>query len=112
MAEAYEVSFAPHCPLGPIALAACVQVDATAVNFCFQETSLGIHYNDEGGMDLLDYVKNKEVFDVDAEGYIRTPPGPGLGLEIDEAAVRAAAKRGHDWRDREWCLPDGTPTTW
>ena len=112
MAEAYEVSFAPHCPLGPIALAACLQVDATAVNFCFQETSLGIHYNGEGGMDLLDYVANKAAFDVDAEGYVATLAGPGLGVEIDEAAVRAAAVAGHAWADREWTLPDGTPTTW
>eukprot|EP01047_Picozoa_sp_COSAG01_P022641 COSAG01_NODE_1351_length_10617_cov_4.243392_8_plen_54_part_00 len=36
----------------------------------------------------------------------------GLGVEIDEAAVRRAAAAGHSWRDREWCLPDGTPTTW
>ncbi len=28
MAEAYDVALAPHCPLGPIALAACLQVDA------------------------------------------------------------------------------------
>ena len=112
MAEAYEVAFAPHCPLGPIALAACLQVDACAINFCFQETSLGIHYNDEGGMDLLDYVANKDAFDVDAEGYIKTLSSPGLGVVVDEAAVREAAKRGHDWSDREWTLPDGAPTTW
>lgn len=112
LAEAYEVSFAPHCPLGPIALAACLQVDACCVNFCFQETSLGIHYNEEGGMDLLDYVSNKGMFDVDADGYVKLPNGPGLGIEINEAAVRKAAAAGHTWRDREWRLPDGTPTTW
>jgi galactonate dehydratase len=104
MAEAYEVAFAPHCPLGPIALAACLQVDACAVNFVFQETSLGIHYNEEGGMDLLGYVSNKDVFDVDTEGYIATPTLPGLGIIIDEAAVRAASLIGHTWKDREWTL--------
>ncbi len=30
MAEAYDVALAPHCPLGPIALASCIQVDAVA----------------------------------------------------------------------------------
>ena len=30
MAEAYDVAVAPHCPLGPLALAACLQVAATA----------------------------------------------------------------------------------
>ena len=68
--------------------------------------------NDEGGMDLLDYVKNKEMLDVDDEGYIKTPMAPGLGIEVDEAAVRKAAAAGHDWKDREWELDDGTPTTW
>lgn len=27
MAETYNVDIAPHCPLGPIALAACLQID-------------------------------------------------------------------------------------
>ena len=49
---------------------------------------------------------------VDAEGYVATLAGPGLGVDIDEAAVRAAAVAGHAWADREWTLPDGTPTTW
>ncbi len=32
MAEAYDVAVAPHCPLGPLALAACLQLAATAPN--------------------------------------------------------------------------------
>ena len=114
MAEAYDVGLAPHCPLGPIALASCMQVDAVCPNFVFQETSVGIHYNSEGGagFGLLAYVKNKEAFDVDAEGYVGLLRGPGLGIVIDEDKVREAAAVGHTWRDREWALPDGTPTTW
>ena len=80
---------------------------------------MGIHYNSEesqeggaGGADLLDYVLNKEVLAVDSEGYVARLDGPGLGIEIDEDKVREAAERGHQWRDREWFLPDGTPTTW
>ena len=53
MAEAYDVAVAPHCPLGPLALAACLQLAATAPNVAIQEMSLGIHYN-TGGHDLLD----------------------------------------------------------
>lgn len=111
LAEAYDVAMAPHCPLGPIALASCLQVDSSCVNFAFQESSLGIHYNVEGGADLLDYVVNKEAFAV-RDGHIARLDGPGLGVEIDEAKVRAMAKVGHSWQDREWALPDGTPTTW
>ena len=46
------------------------------------------------------------------DGYIAVLPKPGLGIVVDEAAVRKAAAAGHSWKDREWELPDGTPTTW
>ncbi len=46
MAEAYDVALAPHCPLGPIALASCMQVDMCAPNALIQEQSLNIHYNE------------------------------------------------------------------
>ena len=46
----------PHRPLGPIALCACLQVDATCHNAVIQEQSMGIHYN--VGKSVLDYVKN------------------------------------------------------
>ena len=45
MAEAYDVAVAPHCPLGPLALAACLQIAACTPNVAIQEMSLGIHYN-------------------------------------------------------------------
>jgi galactonate dehydratase len=60
MAEAYDVALALHCPLGPIALAACLQLDAVCHNAFIQEQSLGIHYNQEN--DLLDYVCDRRVF--------------------------------------------------
>ncbi len=72
MAEAYDVALAPHCPLGPIALAACLQVDAVSYNAFIQEQSLGIHYNKSN--DILDYISNKEVFQY-ADGYRRDPAG-------------------------------------
>lgn len=60
MAEAYDVAVAPHCPLGPIALAACVQMDTCTPNVFIQEQSLGIHYNQ--GSDLLDYLNDRSVY--------------------------------------------------
>lgn len=111
LAEAYEVAFAPHCPLGPIALASCLQIDACSANFAFQESSIGLYSNAEGSEDLLDYVVNKEVFHIEEDGHLPMPSGPGLGVVIDEDKVRAAAKLGHDWKDRAWELSDGTPTT-
>lgn len=109
MAEAFDVAAAPHCPLGPIALAACLQVDATCHNAFIQEQSLGIHYNK--GSDLLDYIKDKTVF-MYQEGYVKIPEGPGLGIEIDEAHVRKMALEGHNWRNPLWRHKDDSVAEW
>jgi galactonate dehydratase len=109
MAEAYDVALAPHCPLGPIALAASIQVDLATPNFLIQEQSLGIHYN--VGNDLLDYLVDPVVFRF-ANGYIDRPTGPGLGIEVDEAAVRQAASIGHRWRNEIWRHTDGSFAEW
>lgn len=111
MAEAYDVAIAPHCPLGPIALAACMQIALTAPNFVIQEMSLGIHYN-TAGHDLLTYLVDPSVFDV-RDGMIAALEGPGLGIEIDEARVRAvAADPGASWRNPVWRGPDGAVREW
>ncbi|MDF2925947.1 MAG: galactonate dehydratase [Paenibacillaceae bacterium] len=109
MAEAYDVAVAPHCPLGPIALAACLQVDATAYNAFIQEQSLGIHYNK--GNDLLDYLVDSTVFDY-GDGYVKIPQGPGLGIEINEEYVRERAAEGHRWRNPVWRHKDGSVAEW
>jgi galactonate dehydratase len=109
MAEAYDVALAPHCPLGPIALAACLQVDATAHNAFIQEQSLGIHYNK--GNDLLDYIKDKSVFEY-KDGYANIPQGPGLGIEIDEDYVRKQSLLSHNWRNPVWRHKDGSIAEW
>ncbi|SFJ48055.1 galactonate dehydratase [Halobacillus dabanensis] len=109
MAEAYDVALAPHCPLGPIALAACLHVDATAHNAFIQEQSLGIHYNKEN--DLLDYVKDRSVFDY-KDGHVAFPDGPGLGIEIDEDYVRQRAEEGHNWRNPIWRHKDRSIAEW
>ncbi|RAH67462.1 uncharacterized protein BO66DRAFT_457958 [Aspergillus aculeatinus CBS 121060] len=96
MAEAYDVALAPHCPLGPIALAANLQVDAVSANFAIQEMSVGIHYN-HGSADIGTYVKNPEVWTVQ-DGLIRLMAGPGLGIELDEEKIRAAAVDAAAWR--------------
>ncbi|MCJ1392397.1 hypothetical protein MMC18_005264 [Xylographa bjoerkii] len=95
MAEAYDVAVAPHCPLGPIALAACVQTMAATSNFAIQEMSLGIHYN-VGGADLTSYIRNPEVWNV-REGYIELMEGVGLGIEVDEREVREKAVGAEAW---------------
>lgn len=109
MAEAYDVAVAPHCPLGPIALAACIQLDACTPNAFIQEQSLGIHYNK--GSDLLDYLKDPEVFAY-KDGFVDLPKAPGLGVEIDEERVIAADAEGYEWKNPVWRNVDGTVAEW
>lgn len=109
LAEAYDVAVAPHCPLGPIALAACLQVAFATPNFLIQEQSGGIHYNTTA--DLRDYLVDASVFDFQ-DGFCARPTGPGLGIEVDEAAVRAAAAKGHRWRGPVWRHDDGSFAEW
>lgn len=109
MAEAYDITIAPHCPLGPIAFASCLQLDFNTVNAVIQETSAGIHYN--VGADLLDYVKNPDVFAF-KDGYIEIFNGPGLGIEIDEEKVREMARIGHNWKNPVWRTPSGVIAEW
>jgi len=109
MAEAYDVAVAPHCPLGPLALAACLQLAACAPNVAIQEMSLGIHYN--VGHDLLNFVTDKEVLSP-IDGFLPIPEGPGLGVIVDEAAVREADKERHRWRNPIWRNQDGSFAEW
>jgi len=109
MAEAYDVAVAPHCPLGPIALAACLQLDFCTPNAFIQEQSLGIHYNK--GSDLLDYLKDPAVFEY-KDGYVSRLKGPGLGIEINEEKVREMAKIGHNWKNPVWRTEDGVVAEW
>jgi galactonate dehydratase len=109
MAEAYDISVAPHCPLGPIALAACLQLDACTPNAWIQEQSLGIHYNQ--GSDLLDYLVDPNVFCYQ-DGAVPMPGKPGLGIEINEELVKEKAKQGHHWKNPVWRNADGTIAEW
>jgi len=117
MAEAYDVALAPHCPLGPIALASCLQIDACTQNALIQEQSLDIHYNRDA--DLLDYLADPSVFAYD-EGYVEVLSGAGLGITLDEEAIRAAAEPPSevDWGESlsffkpVWRHEDGSFAEW
>jgi galactonate dehydratase len=97
MAECYYSGVAPHNPLGPISLAACLQLDACIPNFLVQEqVSLG-----EGYL--------KEPFRI-VDGYAPLPTGPGLGIELDEEAM--ADKIGHHWKNPALYHDDGSVADW
>jgi len=98
MAEAFYATIAPHNPLGPISLAAGVQMAASIPNFlCQEQVSLG-----EGYLKKPFTVRN---------GYLDLPTGPGLGIELDENAM--ADKIGHDWKNPEtYDADDGSVVDW
>ncbi|MFD7430925.1 galactonate dehydratase [Streptomyces sp. NPDC059818] len=109
LADTFGVQLAPHCPLGPIALAASLQIAFATPNFLIQEQSRGIHYNKDA--DLLSYVVDTEPYRFDA-GHARRTDRPGLGITVDENAVRAASRSGHAWRNPVWRHDDGSFAEW
>ncbi|MEW6750734.1 MAG: galactonate dehydratase [Candidatus Latescibacterota bacterium] len=91
MAESYYAAVAPHCPLGPVSLAAGVQLAACIPNFLAQEhTSLGEAY-----------LKEPFAF---RDGFVALPTGPGLGIELDDDKMEKMID--HDWRNPETYDPD------
>jgi galactonate dehydratase len=109
MAEAYDVSMALHCPLGPIALAASLQLAFAMPNLLIQEQSIGLHYN--AGNEIFDYLLDPAPFRF-VDGYAPLLSKPGLGIEIDAAAVSRAAETGHRWRNPVWRADDGSFREW
>jgi galactonate dehydratase len=109
MAEAYDVALAPHCPLGPLSLAASLQLDFLSHNAFIQEQSMGIHYN--VGNDVLDYLVDPEPLNI-VDGYIPLMTRPGLGVEINEDFVIEQAAKGHSWRNPLWRHEDGSVAEW
>lgn len=89
MAEAYYVKVAPHNPLGPISLAANIQLGACTPNFLICE-HFGMKEEWDIGQGYL-----KQPFKI-VDGYITIPKTPGLGIEVDESMVEERSYPG-DW---------------
>ncbi len=93
----------------PIALAACLQIDATCYNAVIQEQSIGIHYN--VGKTVLDYVTNKDDFAF-TDGWVELPKLPGLGVEVNKDLVIEENKTPHNWKNPVWRHADGSVAEW
>ncbi len=101
MAEAYDNAFAPHMPYGPVALAASLQVDGCTPNALIQEQL--IHRQEPSVIENL--VENPELFELDDEGFVEIPNGPGLGIELNESYLEAAEA---NWEPEYWYYDDGS----
>ncbi|MDJ0336082.1 galactonate dehydratase [Salinibacterium sp. G-O1] len=109
LSETFGALFAPHSPLGPISLAASLQVSFSTPSFLIQEQSVGIHYHDS--TEFFDVVADPTPFDF-IDGYATLSTEVGLGIKVDEAAVRAADRTGHSWRNPIWRGKDGAFIEW
>lgn len=104
MSELFFGSVAPHNPLGPISLAACIQLDACIPNFLVQE-----HPGNQDKSDLgVGYIKQPFLI---KDGYIDVPTKPGLGVELDEEALKDKIYDGR-WSTPRIYHEDGSVADW
>jgi galactonate dehydratase len=107
MAEAYDVAVAPHCPLGIVAFASSLAVDFCTPNAFIQEQVHELHDN----ANAVAFLQNRVAFQF-AGGHVGLPIGVGLGVQIDEVAVREQSALGDVWRVPQCRNDDGTVTEW
>jgi galactonate dehydratase len=97
MAEAHYVRVAPHNPMGPVATMVNVHFAASTPNFFILE----YHPDDESPR--KDILRDPLLV---KDGYFPIPTKPGLGVELNEDAVKKMpAKR---WRRGFECRADGS----
>lgn len=108
MAEAYDVSMAPNCPLGPIALAASLQISTAVPNQLIQDQGFDI----ESGTrtDVSNYLEGPG-FEFE-DGYILPSDEPGLGITPNRDAIEARAQEDVTWHNPIWRHPDGSIAEW
>lgn len=81
MAAAQDMQVAPHCSIGPVALAACLHFDLSTSNFMIQEAFSEFDVPWRNAL-----VRGWNPIE---NGEFRIPDKPGLGLELDDAAIAA-----------------------
>jgi galactonate dehydratase len=97
----YYVHIMPHCAIGPVALAACMQVDAVVPNFLIQEQ---VDFSLGNGL----LVKEWQVVD----GHIELPTRPGLGFEVNEAEVAKETTYREELGGEYYYETDGSVADW
>jgi galactonate dehydratase len=101
LAEAHFVPLAPHCTATFLGIAASLHVVASIPFFLIHE-----FYPDNAGFNVPGVTRME--YRLDPEGYIGLPPGPGLGVEVDEAKLALEAKKPQTYRWPGAKLKDGS----
>ncbi|MBS1831230.1 MAG: hypothetical protein JST65_00875 [Acidobacteria bacterium] len=125
IAEYDGKAIAPHCPLSPVAFAACHQVAVASKAGCILESSQGIHYNEHlrgaGAIDpWLRFIPEPQraqfaiIGEGEFTGHMHVLTGPGLGVDLDWDEVRRAEQeeKQKPWKDMQMQLPDGQFCDW
>ncbi len=101
LAEAYFVPIAPHCTATFLGIAASLHVVASIPLFLIHE-----FYPQNAGFNTPGLTRMP--FEVDQDGYIGLPPGPGLGVEVDEAKLAVEAQKPQTYKWPGATLKDGS----
>jgi galactonate dehydratase len=101
LAEAYYVPLAPHCTATFLGIAASLHVVSAIPLFLIHE-----FYPENAGFNLPGVTRMP--FELDSEGYIGLPPGPGLGVEVDEARLAEESKKPQSYKWPTMKLKDGS----
>ncbi len=109
LADAFDVTLVPHCPLGPVALAASLQIDFSAHNAVLQEQDLSLHDPEAGAG--LQYLEQPDTFTFE-DGFVERPTGDGLGVAVDEEYVRERAQADIHWQNPVWHYEDESIAEW
>lgn len=101
LAEAYFVPLAPHCTATFLGIAASLHVVSSIPLFLIHE-----FYPQNAGFNLPGVTRM--AYELDDQGYIGLPPGPGLGVEVDEARLAEEAKKPQTYKWPSMKLKDGS----
>jgi galactonate dehydratase len=101
MAEVYYIHVMPHCAIGPVALAACLNVDAAVPNFLIQEM---VGPQQLQGPIRLDWKLR--------DGFMELSNTPGLGVEVDETEVSRMAQYSEELGGEHYHDDDGSVADW
>lgn len=99
-AEMWQVTFCPHNPSGPVANAATLQLAASIPNFGWLETmATDVPWRAEIATESARF----------ADGVVEVSDAPGLGIEIDTAALTRYPYQPHALRHYSGALTDIRP---
>ena len=84
LAETYYVAIAPFHDGGSIATAAALHLAASLPNFFIQQIPLP---EAEADRRMRSEITGGRSFEAARDGYADLPTGPGLGIDVSEAAL-------------------------